>query len=102
MIRHIVSWNYKSGLSEEQNRENALKIKHDLEELMWKIDGVIECRVQIDVLPSSNRSIVLNSIFENEEALAAYQAHPEHEPINTFINSVLKDRACVDYDDSDL
>lgn len=30
MIRHIVAWNFKEGLSDEENRQNAEKIKKDL------------------------------------------------------------------------
>ena len=97
MVRHIVVWNYQEGFSENENRENALRIKRGLEDLIHCIEGVIEIRVHIDALPSSNRDIVLNSLHESEEALAGYQVHPEHKKIGAFISSVMKNRACIDY-----
>ena len=96
MLRHIVTWNYKDRFSEDENKENALKIKQGLEALE-DIDGVVEIKVYINALSSSNKDIVLNSLFESEEALAEYQVHPEHKKMGAFIGSVTQNRACIDY-----
>lgn len=97
MVRHIVTWNYKDGFSEEENKKNATKVKSELEALVKKIDEIIELNVYINTLSSSNRDIVLNSLFETEEALAAYQIHPEHKRVSCFVGSVMKNRTCIDY-----
>lgn len=91
------TWNYKDGFSEEENKENAIKVKNELEALIEKINGIIELKVYINALSSSNRDIVLNSLFESEEALAAYQIHPEHKRVSSFVGSVMKNRTCIDY-----
>lgn len=96
MLRHIVTWNYKDGFSEAENKENALKIKQGLEALIY-IGGVVEIQVHINALASSNKDIVLNSLFESEEALANYQVHPEHKKIGAFIGFATQNRACIDY-----
>lgn len=97
MVRHIVTWNFKDGFTEYENKENAQKIKSSLEYLAQVIDGVVELNVHIDPLPSSNRDLILNSLFQSEEALATYQTHPEHKKIGTFIGTVMQNRSCVDY-----
>ena len=97
MIRHIVTWNFKDGFTENENKENAQKIKSTLESLAQIIDGVIELNVHIDPLPSSNRDLLLNSLFQSEAALSTYQTHPEHKKIGTFIGTVMQNRSCVDY-----
>jgi len=97
MVRHLVTWNYKEGFSSAENKKNALKIKHDLESLIQSIEGIIEMKVYINELSSSNRDIVLNSLFESEAALANYQLHPEHKKVSMFVGSVMQDRACIDY-----
>ena len=97
MVRHIVAWNCKEGLSEAENKENALKIKQMLEALPQSIPGIIEMKVCINTLPPSNRPMLLNSLFESEEALAAYQVHPEHQKAAGFIRSVTQNRIIVDY-----
>ena len=97
MVRHIVAWNYKEGLTESENKANALKIKTELEALAGCIDGIIEIKVYAETLKSGNRDVVLNSLFESREALAAYQIHPEHKKVSEFVRTVMQDRACIDY-----
>ena len=97
MLRHIVTWNYKDGLSDIENKANALKVKYELESLITSINGIIEINVYINELKSSNRDIILNSLFVSEDALSAYQAHPEHKRVSEFIGSVMQNRSCIDY-----
>ena len=97
MVRHIVTWNYRDGFSESENKENALRIKNELESLKHSIEGIIEMRVHINELSSSNKDLVLNSLFESAEALANYQVHPEHVRVGGFVRSVTQNRACIDY-----
>jgi len=97
MLRHIVTWNYKDGFTDDENKENAQKVKSELESLAQCIDEIVELKVYINELSSSNRDIVLNSSFENEETLAAYQIHPEHQRVSAYVGSVLQNRACIDY-----
>ena len=97
MLRHIVAWNYKDGFTEIENKENAEKIKTKLEALTECIDEIIELKVYINTLPTGNRDIILNSLFENEETLEAYQVHPEHKRAAEFVRSVVQNRACIDY-----
>lgn len=97
MIRHIVSWNFKEGFSPEENAAYAKKIKQDLESLRGVVPGIAELKVLIDLLPSGNVDVVLNSLFENAEALDSYQIHPEHKKAGAFIGQVMENRRCIDY-----
>ncbi|MCL2192678.1 MAG: Dabb family protein [Treponema sp.] len=96
-VRHIVAWNFREGSSAAENERNALTMKAELESLKNIVEGIVELELHVSVLPSSNRSIALNSLFVSEEALAAYQVHPEHKKIVAFAATFLQDRACVDY-----
>jgi quinol monooxygenase YgiN len=95
MVRHIVCWKLK----EEGKAEAALKIKEDLEALSNQIPGLlhIEVGINADDAARDNWDVVLNSDFENMEALEAYQIHPLHKAAAAFIGSVRLDRVCVDY-----
>lgn len=97
MVRHIVMWNFKEGFTKEQNINNANKIKLELENLVNLIDGIKSLTVETAPLPSSNRDVILNSLFENEEALNNYIVHPEHVRVGGLVRSVLKNRAAIDY-----
>jgi len=98
MIRHIVMWNYKNGFTEDENKTNAKKVKHELESLTGCIKEIVELRVHINELSTSNMDVLLDSLFENEEALATYKFHPEHQRVAAFIETVLNNRVCMDYE----
>lgn len=97
MVRHIVMWNFQAEFTAEQNKENALKVKNELEALASIIPGVIELKVYTDAFSSSNRDVILNSLFESQEALEAYVIHPEHKRVGTFVRAALFNRACIDF-----
>ncbi|MCL2199809.1 MAG: Dabb family protein [Defluviitaleaceae bacterium] len=97
MLRHIVMWNYKAGLSERENKANAKEVKSRLEALKGKIKEIVEMKVYINELSSSNMDIIFDSVFENEETMSAYKIHPEHVKISEFISSVLQNRTVIDY-----
>ncbi|WP_265459416.1 Dabb family protein [Enterococcus sp. HY326] len=98
MIRHIVSWNLKEAASTTEKRENAEKMKRDLESLHEIVPGIIAIEVILDVLPTSNHDVVLYSLFESVETLAAYQIHPEHVRVSNWASSVVENRICVDFE----
>lgn len=97
LVRHIVIWRFKEGFSSGENRENAQRVKRELENLKSVIPGIVEIGVHIDPLSSSNMNIVLNSVFENEAALETYRTHPAHVEAGKFVRAVTQDRACIDY-----
>ena len=99
MVRHIVAWSFKEGFTKEEKQAHLQKIKSSLEALPSIIGGIIELNVQIDLLETSNRSAMLNSLFESEEALKIYQVHPEHKKVSEFVRSVMEDRVCLDYEE---
>lgn len=97
MLRHIVMWNYKQGLTDSENQTNAKKIKSELEALKASIHDVIEIKVHINTLSTSTMDIMLDSLFENEETMEAYKIHPEHVRVAEFVGSVLQNRTVIDY-----
>lgn len=97
MLRHIITWNYKDGFTDDENMENALRIKSGFESLTGVIDEIVEMKIYINELSSSSKDIILNSLFENEEALEAYKEHPEHVKVRDFVRTVVQNRECIDY-----
>ena len=93
MIRHIVAWNFKPDAP-----DNAAEIVREaLEGLVGKIDGIIKLKVTTQLAAGSNRQIMLDSLFENEAALAAYQPHPLHVAAAQTVGTVVTDRVCLDF-----
>ena len=90
MIKHIVIWQMKENVSEEQKRE----MKRRLETLISRIPRVLKIEAGID---SENETMSLYSEFTSKEALETYQAHPSHREVVTFVRPLVVARSVCDY-----
>lgn len=101
MVKHIVIWKQDDRFTKEEKISNGAKIKESLEALKDIIPGVVSIKVITNLLPSGSDGddLVLESVFESQEALDHYQNHPEHIKAATFVRSVVKSRKCVDYNE---
>lgn len=98
MVKHIILWQLKEELSAEEKQKVKEEIKEGLESLKGKIPGLLDIRVEINPLESSNTEVMLDSSFESEEALKGYAVHPEHVKIaDSKVRPFTKTRTCMDY-----
>ena len=99
MVKHIILWTLKDELSAEEKEQVKLGIKEGLEGLAGKIPGMIDIRVNINGLASSNADLMLDSTFESEEALKGYAVHPEHVAVaDGKVRPYTKIRSCLDFE----
>lgn len=99
MVKHVIIWKLREELGDAERAEVVKNAKEALEALMGKIDGLLSVKVVIDLLPSSNGDMMLDTAFESAEALAAYQVHPDHvEAANTFVRPFVHTRLCCDFE----
>ncbi len=95
MVKHIILWKVKDGVS----FEDKLKAKSALEDLKGKIEGLVDIKVNISPLPSSNADMMLDSTFESEDALKFYATHPLHvAAADGFVRPITSERTCMDYE----
>ena len=99
MVKHIILWQLKDEFSTEEKETIKAGIKEGLEGLQGKIPGLVDIKVQITGLPSSNADLMLDSTFESEEALKGYAVHPEHVAVaNGKVRPFTKTRVCLDFE----
>lgn len=99
MIKHIIIWNLKDEFNADEKAKIKEGIKSGLEGLKGKIDGLLDIKVIIDYLPSSNGEVMLDSTFESAEALKAYAVHPAHvEVADRDVRPFTKSRSCMDFE----
>jgi len=99
MVKHIILWQLKDELSADEKIKVKQEIKEGLEALKGKIPGLIAIHVNSNPLASSNAEIMLDSSFENEEALKGYAVHPEHVKVaDGKVRPFTKTRMCMDYE----
>ena len=98
MVKHIILWQLKDELEGARKDEVKKGIKEGLEGLQGVIPGLLDIKVYTDGLPSSNADVMLDSSFENEEALKAYAIHPAHVKVaDENVRPFTKTRSCLDF-----
>ena len=99
MVKHIILWKLNEELQDSQKEEVRIGIKKNLEGLCGKIPGLVSMKININPLSSSNVDVMMDSTFEDEEALKIYQKHPEHVKVaDTFVRPYTVARSCMDYE----
>ena len=99
MVKHIILWQLKDEFSEEEKMEIKKEIKEGLEGLQGKISGLLDIKVNICGLDSSNADLMLDSTFDNEQSLKEYAVHPEHVKVaDGKVRPFTKNRVCIDFE----
>ena len=99
MVKHVIIWNLKDSLSDAEKVEIKKNAKQNLEALVGKIDGLVDIKVQIDFLPTSNGEMMLDSTFTGVDALKTYAAHPLHQAVaDKYVRPFTASRSCVDFE----
>ncbi len=99
MVKHIILWTLKDELSAEEKEQVKQGIKEGLEGLAGKIPGMVDIKVNINGLASSNADLMLDSTFESEDALKGYAVHPEHVAVaDGKVRPYTKIRSCLDFE----
>ena len=99
MVKHVILWTLKEELSAEEKISVKQGIKEGLEGLKGKVPGIVDIQVHVNGLASSNADVMLDSTFENEEALKGYAVHPEHVAVaDTKVRPYTKIRSCLDFE----
>ena len=97
MVKHMIVWKFKDELANKAER--AAEIKTALEGLVGKIDGLLEMHILTEGLPCSSGDLMMDSSFENADALAAYQKHPLHVEIaDGLVRPSMASRLSFDYE----
>ena len=99
MVKHVILWQLKDELSDTEKAAIKAGIKEGLEGLAGQIPGLVDIRVNIDALPSSNADLMLDTTFESAEALKGYSVHPAHVAVaDGKVRPYTKARFCLDYE----
>ena len=98
MVRHVILWKLKEEFSPAEKESIKKGVKEGLESLLGQIPGLAEIRVNTEPLASSNCDLMLDSLFEDENALKGYAVHPAHVAVaNGKVRPFTASRVCMDY-----
>ena len=87
-------------MSDSEKESIKKGIKDGLEGLKGKIPGLIDIKVNTESrLASSTADLMLDSTFENAEALKEYSKHPEHVAVaDSKVRPYTASRSCLDFE----
>lgn len=98
MVKHVILWKLKETENEEATNDIKAGIKEGLEGLKGQIPGLLDIKVNVNPLPSSNCDVMLDSSFKDENSLKGYAVHPKHvEVADTKVRPYTASRTCMDY-----
>jgi quinol monooxygenase YgiN len=98
MIHHIVIWRLKPEASGVHRAGFLARVERCVQALRAAIPGLLRLEVAVNEVPSPDAAdLVLNSEFEDWEALRRYDAHPLHAELKAIIGPARSERRVVDY-----
>lgn len=98
MVKHVILWKFKGDIPAEQKTEIKEGIKSGLEGLKGKVPGIVEIKVNINGLETSNADVMLDSTFTDFASLKSYSVNPLHvEVADTKVRPYTEVRMCLDY-----
>ena len=99
MVKHVILWTLKDEFDGEKKDDIKKGIKDGLEGLKGVVPGLIDIKVNITPLASSNCDVMLDSSFEDEASLKGYAVHPAHVQVaDTKVRPYTASRVCMDYE----
>ena len=98
MIRHIVMWHLHDQAEGADKTTNLAKAKGLLLSCAQVVPGIrtFEVATATPGMDCTN-DLVLHMLLDDAQVLAAYQNHPQHLAIKTFMNAVVEERRCMDF-----
>lgn len=98
MVKHIVMWNFKEEVAQEDKALLKERMAEHLVSLVGKVPGLLDAVFVKEPVASSTHEMALVTTFDTVEALKGYKNHPEHVKVaDTYVRPYTANRACLDY-----
>ena len=98
MVTHVVMWNFKPEVKEEEKAQILANMKKVTEELVNEVPGLLSARFVEKPLAGSTHAFGLISTHETEADVTAYGTHPAHvKAADTYVRPYTCDRACLNF-----
>lgn len=98
MIRHTVMFHLKKELPADKRRLAMLQFKQEIERLPTVIPQIRAIHVGLNINPTEEWDICLDSTFDSLEDVRTYSIHPDHVAAAMALKPYVATRGCVDYE----
>jgi hypothetical protein len=98
MVKHIVLFKLTPFGNKEEKETQLEMMQNIFSVLPGKLPYIVEYRTGRNICPAGHAwDFVIDSLFENEEDLNAYQVSDEHQEAVKLASTIGKEKAVVDY-----
>ncbi len=97
MVKHIVIFRLKDGLSFEEKEKAMNNFKQGIEALPAVIPTIRAIAVGLNINADEACDICLDSTFDTLDDVRAYSAHPDHQAVAGRLKPFVASRSCVDF-----
>ena len=99
MVKHIILWSLKDEFNDAEKETIKANAKEAWESLVGQVPGLLDLKLQISCMESSNVDMMLDSTLESVEALKSYAVHPKHVQVaDEFVRPFTAARHCIDFE----
>lgn len=96
-VRHIVTWKL-AETDPALKAEQIERVRSGLESLPAAVSDIRSLQVGVNGAGGDdNWDVVLLADYDDEDGLRRYVEHPEHQKVAAYIQSVVSERAGVDF-----
>lgn len=99
MVKHIVMFKLKETLAADVKVQVMNDFKAAIEALPATIPFIRRVFVGLNMNPTEQWDICLESEFDSLDDVKAYAVHPDHVAAAGILKDAKADRACVDFED---
>lgn len=97
-LKHVVMWKFADEAEGNSKEYNMRYVRESLSALMGVVPELLDMELHRDCLHGDGSfDMVLICTFEDMDAMQAYQVHPNHMAVRSFIRKVITSRSTVDY-----
>ncbi len=97
MVLHIVMWNFKTEVQEDERPVIKAAMAEHLKGLVGQVPGLLTVEFVENPIPSSTHDVALVTTLEKAEDIAVYANHPSHVHVaDTYVRPYVCDRVCLD------
>ncbi len=99
MVKHIILWQLNDDIPENKKEIVKKAAKEGLEGLKGRVEGLVDIKVNIKPLETSNVDMMLDATLEDFDALKAYAVNKYHVAVaDSKIRPYTKTRSCIDFE----
>ena len=99
MVHHIVMWNFKEEVKEQDKAGLKKDMAVNLKALVGKVPGLLSVDFIENPVSSSTHEMALLTTFDKVEDIKVYATHPDHVFVaDNFVRPYTCGRVCLDYE----